>query len=46
MKTYVYTRFSNEEIRNPVFIVDTRKRMQKVIGKKDCVVIAERLCRK
>ena len=45
MKTYIYTRFTDEEIRNPVHVIETIKEMEKLTLEKRVKIIAERIYR-
>lgn len=45
MKTYIYTRFTDEEIRNPVYVIETIKEMEKLILEQGFKIIAERMYR-
>lgn len=43
MKTYIYTRFTDEEIRNPVYVIETIKEMEKLTLEQGFNIIAERV---
>lgn len=43
MKTYIYTRFTDEEIRNPVYVIETIKEMEKLTLEQGFKIIAERV---
>lgn len=43
MKTYIYTRFTDEEIRNPVYVIETIKEMEKLTLEHGVKIIAERV---
>lgn len=43
MKTYIYTRFTDEEIRNPVYVIETIKEMEKLTLEQGFRIIAERV---
>ena len=43
MKTYIYTRFTDEEIRNPVYVIETIKEMKKLTLEQGFKIIAERV---
>ena len=43
MKTYIYTRFTDEEIRNPVYVIETIKEMEKLTLEQGFKIIAERM---
>ncbi len=45
MKTYIYTRFTDEEIRNPVYVIETIKEMEKLTLEQGFKIIAERMYR-
>ena len=45
MKTYIYTRFTDEEIRNPVYVIETIKEMEKLPLEQGFKIIAERMYR-
>ncbi len=45
MKTYIYTRFTVEEIRNPVYVIETIKEMEKLTLEQGFKIIAERMYR-
>lgn len=45
MKTYIYTRFTDEEIRNPVCVIETIKEMEKLTLEQRVKIIAERMYR-
>lgn len=45
MKTYIYTRFTDEEIRNPVYVIETVKEMEKLTLEQGFKIIAERMYR-
>ena len=45
MKTYIYTRFTDEEIRNPVYVIETIKEMKKLTLEQGFKIIAERMYR-
>ena len=45
MKTYIYTRFTDEEIRNPVYVIETLKEMEKLTLEQGVKIIAERMYR-
>lgn len=45
MKTYIYTRFTVEEIRNPVYVIETIKEMKKLTLEQGFKIIAERMYR-
>ena len=45
MKTYIYTRFTDEEIRNPVYVIETIKEMEKLTLEQGVKIIAERMYR-
>ena len=45
MKTYIYTRFTDEEIRNPVYVIETIKEMEKLTLEQRVKIIAERMYR-
>ena len=45
MKTYIYTRFTDEEIRNPVYVIETIKEMKKLTLEQGFKIIAERMHR-
>lgn len=45
MKTYIYTRFTDEEIRNPVYVIETIKEMEKLTFEQGFKIIAERMYR-
>ena len=45
MKTYIYTRFTDEEIRNPVYVIETLKEMEKLTLEQGVKIIAERFYR-
>ncbi len=45
MKTYIYTRFTDEEIRNPVYVIKTIKEMEKLTLEQGVKIIAERMYR-
>ena len=45
MKTYIYTRFTDEEIRNPVYVIETIKEMEKLTLGQRVKIIAERIYR-
>lgn len=45
MKTYIYTRFTDEEIRNPVYVIETIKEMEKLTLEQGFKIIAERIYR-
>ena len=45
MKTYIYTRFTVEEIRNPVYVIETIKEMEKLTLEQGFKIIAERIYR-
>lgn len=45
MKTYIYTRFTDEEIRNPVHVIETIKEMEKLTLEQRVKIIAERMYR-
>ena len=45
MKTYIYTRFTDEEIRNPVHLIETIKEMKKLTLEQGFKIIAERMYR-
>ena len=43
MKTYIYTRFTDEEIRNPVYVIETIIEMKKLTLEQGFKIIAERV---
>ncbi len=43
MKTYIYTRFTDEEIRNPGHVIETIKEMGKLTLEHRVKIIAERV---
>ena len=43
MKTYIYTRFTDEEIRNPVYVIEAIKEMEKLTMEQGFKIIAERV---
>lgn len=45
MKTFIYTRFTDEEIRNPVYVIETIKEMEKLTLEQGFKIIAERMYR-
>ena len=45
MKTYIYTRFTDEEIWNPVYVIETIKEMEKLTLEQGFKIIAERMYR-
>ena len=45
MKTYIYTRFTDEEIRNPIYVIETIKEMEKLTLEQGFKIIAERMYR-
>ena len=45
MKTYIYTRFTDEEIRNTVCVIETIKEMEKLTLEQRVKIIAERMYR-
>lgn len=45
MKTYIYTRFTDEEIRNPVYVIETIKEMEKLTLEQGFKIIAESVYR-
>lgn len=45
MKTYIYTRFTDEEIRNPVYVIENIKEMEKLTLEQGVKIIAERMYR-
>lgn len=45
MKTYIYTRFTDEEIRNPVCVIETIKEIEKLTLEQRVKIIAERMYR-
>ncbi|MBE7048145.1 MAG: hypothetical protein E7393_02075 [Ruminococcaceae bacterium] len=45
MKTYIYTRFTVEEIRNPVYVIETIKEMEKLTLEQGFKIIAEHMYR-
>jgi len=45
MKTYIYTRLTVEEIRNPVYVIETIKEMEKLTMEQGFKIIAERMYR-
>ena len=45
MKTYIYTRFTDEEIRNPVYVIEAIKEMEKLTLEQGFKIIAERMYR-
>ena len=45
MKTYIYTRFTDEEIRNPVCVIETIKEREKLTLEQRVKIIAERMYR-
>jgi len=45
MKTYIYTRFTDEEIRNQVCVIETIKEMEKLTLEQRVKIIAERMYR-
>lgn len=45
MKTYIYTRFTDEEIRNPVYVIETVKEMEKLTLEQGFKIIVERMYR-
>lgn len=45
MKTCIYTRFTDEEIRNPIYVIETIKEMEKLTLEQGFKIIAERMYR-
>ena len=45
MKTYIYTRFTDEEIRNPIYVIEIIKEMKKLTLEQGFKIIAERMYR-